>query len=342
MPDVPPPPLPDDSGHAVLAFAEAVPIGIVALEHDRIAWLNATARTQFGDPAHALQRHPVAVLFDDARQAGALFAESPPVDRQLVLRRTDGSTFRAEVGVRLLHPGGEARRMLTVCDLSESDRIRAQLAHQHDELQAMTHRLMSVQEDERRTLSRELHDDIGQQITAIKLGAMALRNDDDPARRAEIVAEIIEITDQTVAKVRNLSLLLRPPQLDALGLEAALRWQADTMFRNAPPRLVLDIEPLPERPPPAVELACFRIAQEALTNVLRHADARNVHLVLARTGDVLRLEVHDDGAGFANRESAGLGLMTMRERAQQLGGTIEIGSAPQTGTRVRACLPLRL
>jgi signal transduction histidine kinase len=341
MPDVSPSPPPDDSGRAVLAFAEALPIGIVALEHDRIAWLNATARTQFGDPAHTLQGQPVTSLFDDAEQASPLLAERPPVDRQLLLRRPDGSTFRADVGARSIHPGRDGLRMLTVCDLSESDRIRARLAHQHDELQAMTHRLMSVQEDERRTLSRELHDDIGQQITAIKLAAMALRDDDDAARRAGIVAEIVEITDQTVAKVRNLSLLLRPPQLDALGLEAALRWQAGAMFRNASPRLVLDIEPLPERPAPAVELACFRIAQEALTNVLRHAGAGNARLVLVRRADALLLEVHDDGRGFANPDATGLGLVTMRERAQQVGGSIEVESDPQRGTRVRACLPLR-
>jgi signal transduction histidine kinase len=232
-------------------------------------------------------------------------------------------------------------RLLFVCDLSESDRIRDQLERQHDELQAMTRRMLSVQEDERRTLSHELHDDIGQQITAIKLGAMALQDDTDPARRAEILAEIIEITDQTVAKVRNLSLLLRPPQLDALGLEAALRWQAGTMFRNGRPQLDLDIEPLPSRPAPAVELACFRIAQESLTNVLRHAQARHVTLRLARQDDSLMLEVSDDGRGFSSEVANGLGLVTMRERAQQVGGRLDLDSGPAHGTRVRAELPLQ-
>lgn len=341
MPDAPHTPLPDDCEHQLLAFTEALPVGIVTLEHDRIARLNPTAQTQLAATPHALRGQPVATLFDEADQATSLLAEPPPAHRQLVLRRTDGTPFRADVGTRALQLGRREVRVLTVCDLSESDRIRAQLAHQHDELQAMTRRLLSVQEDERRTLSRELHDDIGQQITAIKLGAMALRNDDDATRRAEILAEIIDTTDETIAKVRNLSLLLRPPQLDALGLEAALRWQAGAMFRNAPPRLELDIEPLPARAPPAVELACFRIAQEALTNALRHAQAQEVRLELAQRGDALVLEIRDDGRGFGGNGSAGLGLVTMRERAQQLGGSIDVESGQGRGTRVRARLPLQ-
>lgn len=339
MPDAPHPPPPDACEPQLHALAEALPVGIVTLDGDRIACLNPTARAQFDDPGHALRGRPAAALFDAVGDA-ALLDAPPPANRQLMLRRADGTRFRADVGTRALRLGPRGFRVLTVCDLSETDRIRAQLAQQHDELHAMAGRLLSVQEDERRTLSRELHDDIGQQITAIKLGAMALQDDDDAARRAGILAEIIEITDQTIAKVRDLSLLLRPPQLDALGLEAALRWQAGTMFRNGPPRLALEIEPLPARAPPALELACFRIAQEALTNVLRHARAREVRLGLAQRGGMLVLEVHDDGRGFAGRESAGLGLVTMRERAQQLGGAVEIESGPGRGTCVRARLPL--
>jgi signal transduction histidine kinase len=337
MPGTPPH---DDCERQLLALADALPVGIVTLDRDRVARLNPTAQTQFGDASGALPGQPISALFDDARNAAALLAETPPQSRTLALRRADGTVFRAEVGTRTLRLGGRELRLLTVCDLSESDRIRAQLAHQHDELQAMARRLLTVQEDERRTLSCELHDDIGQQITAIKLGAVTLQNDDDAARRAEILAEIVAITDQTVAKVRNLSLLLRPPQLDALGLEAALRWQAGAMFRNAVPRLVLDIGPLPRRAPPAVELACFRIAQEALTNALRHAEAREVRLGLSQRGDALALEIDDDGRGFAGSDSAGLGLVTMRERAQQLGGSIEVASGPGRGTRVRVELPL--
>ena len=223
------------------------------------------------------------------------------------------------------------RRRLRV-DHRTVDRQRA-------ELRAMTRRIITLQEDERTALSRELHDDIGQAITAIKLCAQAL-DDEDDSRRAATVAEISDIADQTVVKLRNLSLLLRPPQLDALGLEAALRWQAGALFRGDRPRLVLQLQAVSQRPAPAVELACFRIAQEALTNVLRHAEAQQVVVVLDASGGELCLSVTDDGRGFDPSRTPGLGLVTMRERAQQLGGRFEIDAGDIGGTVVRAWLPM--
>jgi signal transduction histidine kinase len=219
--------------------------------------------------------------------------------------------------------------------LQEQQRLRA-------ELEAATRRLLTIQEEERNALSRELHDDIGQQITAIKLGAILLREDGDADERAQILGEIVATADETVAKVRNLSLLLRPPQLDSVGIEAALRWHAERVFRSGRTRLELALSPLGERPSPEVELATFRIAQEALTNVLRHADATRVRVSLAPHDDgrSLRLTVEDDGAGLSEGQPPGLGLVTMRERARQLGGDLHVQGTPGLGTRVEAVLPM--
>ncbi|MFA4385136.1 ATP-binding protein, partial [Xanthomonas perforans] len=132
----------------------------------------------------------------------------------------------------------------------------------------------------------------------------------------------------------------RPPQLDALGLEAALRWQASMLFRASQVRLELDIQALEERPGNEIEQVCFRIAQESLTNALRHACAGEVHLRLhSIDGDSFRLEVSDDGDGFEPEGPRGLGLIVMRERAQTVGGTLAIESAPGAGTRVTLRLP---
>ena len=220
--------------------------------------------------------------------------------------------------------------------LQEQQRLRA-------ELQAATRRLLTIQEDERNALSRELHDDIGQQITAIKLGATLLREEADPDERAQILGEIVATADEAVAKVRNLSLLLRPPQLDSVGIEAALRWHAERVFRSGRTRLELALEPLGGRPAADVELATFRIAQEALTNVLRHAEANRVRVTLAPHdgGRALRLTIEDDGTGLAPDRAPGLGLVTMRERALQVGGDVLVENASGRGTRVQAVLPMQ-
>jgi len=242
---------------------------------------------------------------------------------------------------RELAPLAEAMNRLAARVRAAYEETSAGLREQRrlgEELQAMAQRLLTAQEDERRTLSRELHDDIGQSITAIKLGATSLL-DDDPVRR-EVIDEIVAIADQTVVKLRNLSLLLRPPQLDSLGLEAALRGQLAVLERSTPTKITLQVQPLPRRPPPALELACFRIVQEALTNALRHAHAGTIDVVIEVNDGFLQLQVSDDGRGFDPATGHGLGLLTMRERAQQLGGTLAIDSKSGEGTRVRALLPM--
>ncbi|WP_298576887.1 cache domain-containing protein [uncultured Luteimonas sp.] len=251
---------------------------------------------------------------------------------------------------RELLPLADAMNGLATRARASFDEVNLSLQEQRrlrEELQSVAQRLLTVQEDERRTLSRELHDDIGQSITAIKLAATSLTDDalaDEPAVRREILDEIIAIADQTVLKLRNLSLLLRPPQLDSLGLEAALRGQVALLSRNSALEIRLEVAPLEARLPPDAELACFRIAQEALTNVARHAGATRVEVeVEVEDGDrgpLLVLRVSDDGRGFDAAHPAGLGLVTMRERATQLGGSVTIASRAGGGTVVRAVLPL--
>jgi len=227
------------------------------------------------------------------------------------------------------------------CSDSREVELAAHLQQQQQELHALTGRLIDVQENERRMLSRELHDDIGQAISAMKMSATSIEGEDEAGRR-EIVDEIVGIADTTIAKLRDISILLRPPQLDALGLVAALRWQCERLFRSGMPSLELDLSPLPQRPDPAVELACFRIAQEALTNVLRHSGATQVTVLLAPRGDQILLSIIDDGRGFDTDDVHGLGLIAMRERATHLDGTFDIETVAGAGTCIRACLPVRV
>ncbi|MGN6512734.1 MAG: histidine kinase, partial [Lysobacteraceae bacterium] len=220
---------------AVRDLAAGMPVGVLLLEDGRVRWANEQAACLLGRTPAALAGLPADGLFADAADAQACLAM--PACHATRLLRADAGAFHAHVGIHPLQVDGHALMVLHVCDLTDSERTRAELARQREELQTLARRLLSVQEDERRTLSRELHDDIGQQLTAIKLGALALQDETQPAVRAELLDEILATADQTLAKLRDLSMLLRPPQLDALGLEAALRWQAERMFRAGKPRL---------------------------------------------------------------------------------------------------------
>lgn len=226
-------------------------------------------------------------------------------------------------------------------------RLFRQVRRARRRLSALTQQLITAQEAERRRLARELHDEIGQSLTALKLGIQAGADTADPATRKSLAHEGRQLIDQLIDQVRNLSLDLRPSMLDDFGLVSALRWYVDRLARRSGIEAKLAADPQEIRAPAAVETACFRIAQEALTNVTRYASARHVWVELRREGPELSMVVRDDGVGFDTslvRERAargtGLGLLGMRERAALLGGRIDIASAPGEGTRVHVTIPL--
>jgi PAS domain S-box-containing protein len=216
----------------------------------------------------------------------------------------------------------------------ERKRVTAELEQKREQLQALSRKLIEAQEAERRAVARELHDDLGQVLTAIKLNL---------GRHERDQAESIALVDGAIARMRDLAQDLRPPLLDDLGLEASLRWDVEREARRAGLGYNLTFSPLAKRPAPAVETTCFRVAQEALTNVIRHADARSVAVELGGADGALVLVVRDDGKGFdvdaARKRAASQGLLGMQERVALVGGELRIESGPG-GTTVRARLPL--
>lgn len=221
------------------------------------------------------------------------------------------------------------------------------LLHARLRLQALSNRMLEMQEAERRHIARELHDEIGQSLTAIKLNLEALMRRIGDERVRGLAAEIAGIAGQVLDQVRRLSLDLRPPQLDDLGLRAALQWLVKRHTRDDGPAIELVAPDDLPRLGGQVETACFRVAQEALTNILRHAGATSVRIELRNEGGQFCLDVHDDGRGFdlaAARaralEGASLGLVGMNERVALAGGEIRLASRSGTGTHVRACFPL--
>lgn len=212
-----------------------------------------------------------------------------------------------------------------------------------EQLRLLSQRLLAVQEEERRHIARELHDQIGQSLTAAMINFQMLPID----RASGPAIEVQQALAGVLSQVRELSLNLRPSMLDSLGLEPALRWYLDRQAVLGKFEVQLDCLETGERLPPATETVVFRLVQEALTNVLRHARARQVRVQVERAGAVARLRVSDDGVGFDTEatlsraiDGGSFGVVGMRERAELAGGTLRFESRPGAGTVVIAELPL--
>jgi len=210
------------------------------------------------------------------------------------------------------------------------------------DLQRSRERLVTAREEERRRLRRELHDGLGPELAGLALKLSAARNliTSDPRYADMLLAELTGQFQETLAGIRRLAYELRPPALDDLGLVPAVRQSASSQTVGGPRVVVEAPKPLPTLPA-AVEVAAYRIATEALTNVARHASADNAVVRFDLT-DALEVTIEDDGVGMPAMARAGVGITSMRERAAELGGRVEVESVPGGGTRVRARLPLVL
>ncbi len=232
-------------------------------------------------------------------------------------------------------------RVLSLERRSDAERRRAEQAEA--ELRSLSNQIVRAQEAERKAISRELHDEVGQMLTGLRMEFRALtRLQGAPTERFRArIDEGKALLDRTLQAVRDIAMGLRPSMLDDLGLGAALEWQARDFSRrfDVPVTLELD-EPL-DALPEHHRTNIFRIVQEALTNCARHAHAKSVNVTLRRRGDLLSLIVADDGVGMnaAWARTGGLGLMGMQERARELAGTLAIDSSPGHGTRILVRIP---
>ncbi|HKN47430.1 MAG TPA: GAF domain-containing protein, partial [Candidatus Polarisedimenticolia bacterium] len=240
----------------------------------------------------------------------------------------------------------ELKLLLLVADRAAPAVERARLLETvraaRERQKALSHRLLTAHEEERRRLAIELHDELGQVLTAVKINLASLPRRPGAAATPAHLKDTIASVDQAMERVRDLALDLRPSVLDDLGLPAALRWYVDRFARTAHVEAHLSIDAVPHLGAD-LETVCFRVAQEALTNVARHARARHVWVDLHLLPLGLELSVRDDGSGFdtaAARDhavgGASMGLLGMQERVALVGGAFEVRSAPGGGTEVRA------
>ena len=222
----------------------------------------------------------------------------------------------------------------------------AQLTDSNTKLSQLSMKMIGAQEEERRRIARDLHDQVGQILTALKLqlASMARRDRIDAPAAAFVTS--IDLAEEALRHTRNLSASLHPHLLDDLGLEPALNWLIDRFIRPSLPAVELRCRLQPQRGPEAIELVAFRVVQEALTNVVRHAQATRAGVMLESRGGELVIEVIDDGVGFEAghtwfdlQRTASVGVSSMRDRVAEVGGHLELESTVGQGTSVRARLP---
>jgi signal transduction histidine kinase len=216
------------------------------------------------------------------------------------------------------------------------------LARSRLELEGLSARLVEAQEQERRSISRELHDEVGQTLGAllVEVGRLAkLLPSEDHAARSQIT-HIRSVAEDAVKSVRDIALLLRPPMLDDLGLVAALEWQAREISRRSEMEVDVHSEHVSEALPDEIKVCIYRLVQEALNNAASHAHAKHANVAVVQDTTKISVSVSDNGSGFDPARRRGMGILGMEERVRRLGGTLNIESAPGKGATLKAELPV--
>lgn len=297
-----------------------------------MAWLLATVRG-----AHDIHTYDAVRLTKDGRCIDVSVTLSPLKDAvgQFVgVSKVIRDISERKRGETLLQQAHEA------LEVKVQERT-AELSRANNSLRELSGRLMQVQEEERSRLARDLHDEIGQLLTALKIDLQAIQHGEVGRARSGSLMDSLALVDRLLTQVRTLALDLRPAILDDLGLVSALRWYANRQAERNGWILHFSVEGMAERVPALIEVACFRSVQEALTNIAKYASAKIIDLTLSRQDQEVTLVIQDNGIGFdmaSARQHAqdgeSMGLFGMEERVRLAGGSLVIVSKPGQGTRL--------
>jgi PAS domain S-box-containing protein len=259
--------------------------------------------------------------------------------------RADGEEFPIEASISQSGAPGARHYTVILRDITRRKQFEDALKASQRELRELSARVLEAREEEKAHIARELHDELGQLLTALKMDLAWLRErlgpDTDLSARA---AEMGALLDRTVGSTRRISADLRPLMLDDLGLADAAAWLVEDFAKRSGICCRIDVSQEVQGLSKAVATAVYRAVQESLTNIARHSGAKNAWVLLGATDGVVQVEIEDDGRGIAPEDLAkarSLGLKGMRERITFLGGSLDIGRAPRGGTRVKLTVPLR-
>jgi PAS domain S-box-containing protein len=349
-----------ESRRLLQSMLETLPVGVGIMEPGGdLAVANGACRRIWGapplmpGPTHLLRSrgywHGTAQRLEAGDWAGALALREGRIvqDQMIDIEAFDGQRKTIQNSAAPIRNAQGAIVGAVVVIEEVSGRVAADKALRESAhlLHHLSRRLFAVQEEERRHLARELHDEFGQLLTALSVRLQIAKGASAPAAWPAL-DDCAALVERAGERVRGLAIDLHPTMLESAGLDGTLRWLAEQHSREG--RVAVRVSGEVGRIPGDVGITAFRVVQEALTNVLRHSQAKNASIRLEHSGERLLLDVEDDGDGFdvaATRERAAaqghMGLVGMKERVEILGGELAIDSRPGSGTRVRLSLPLR-
>lgn len=342
----------------LIALVQASPIGIVILDAAGNCQLwNPAAERIFGWREDEVLGRPLPTVSQEKMDEHRLLREgvmkgTACTELEVVQTRKDGTNIDINLSLAALRdPNGTICGVIgLMADVSQRKRIEAQLMQSYDRLRALSKRVESVREEESARIAREIHDELGQALTGVKLnlawvakrvaGSQDQKTVDDVSAR---LLDLMQTVETTIQSVRKIATALRPPILDELGLGSAIDWLTRDFEKRTGIRChcSMPTEPIPIGPEQSTRL--FRIVQEALTNVARHAQATSVHVRLMVSASDVQVEIRDNGRGITEREltnNRSMGLMGMRERAEMGNGGLSIYGTPGRGTTVTIQIPL--
>lgn len=325
-------------------------------EGQRIVLFNAAAESVFGCPRERAIGEPLTMFIPSRFQAThgdhiRRFGESGVSSRRMsgqrivMALRCNGEEFPIEASISHVHQDGKRFFTVILRDVTERVQAEAALLESKEELQKLALAAHSVREQEKTRIARELHDELGQALTALKMDLVWLQQklpDATETLKNKLFA-MENLLNVTVAATRRISADLRPLMLDDLGLAAALEWLTQNFIQHTGLSCALHVDDSANVLHDLHATAIFRIVQESLTNISKHANASSVEIRVEQLDGVMTLYIHDDGVGFvvdAPRKPNSYGLLGLRERAYLLGGTIEMTSAPGQGTTILVQLPI--
>ena len=339
--------------HTVDSVMDAI-VGIDEMQ--LIQLFNPAAEAMFQMKASEVLGEHLSILLPDVLRQAHIghvdhFAESLGESRamaprlEVMGRRADGTEFPIESTISKTLIGGKVQMTAVLRDVTERRRAESELRHMNAQLRELSASLQEVREQERSRIARELHDDLGQQLTGLKLELAWLGSRIKEGREMplERVTDMKRMLDVAISSVRRISTDLRPLILDDLGFAEAVQWHASEVMKRSHLKLELDLTAHKLVNDDARATALFRIVQEALANILRHAQAENVAITLSVEGNFLCLRIQDDGLGMPEKiRLGGIGLLSMRERAGALGGEFSLSKAKEGDAKAGVSIEVRL